>query len=281
MNYGPPGDAAKQKLVDSLVASGGGLVSYELGAPGKEIALAAGAHLAARTGTSLTVIDLSAVLPQLRATAAELHLDSDCRFMSVGEAVRHPQRNTGGVLVVFSIDFPHLPDTREALLARAHAADRLIMASPAHIDESVLNAFPGPRFVMSDSALMPPASANTPGPQIHVQFQAAIDTSVSERFAELRERHERFVRQLKQGAPGELNRGAPGEHDTEDLEQILKAVENADPDELQRRIARIQEQHARRAANRPAPGLPLPVTRDNGQEQSTHQQQGPRGIGLT
>ncbi|MET9012550.1 hypothetical protein ABZX74_16745 [Streptomyces olivaceoviridis] len=45
------------QLVDSLVASGGGHVTYEFGAPGRQIAVAAGAHLAARTGTPLTVID--------------------------------------------------------------------------------------------------------------------------------------------------------------------------------------------------------------------------------
>ncbi|MCX4827036.1 hypothetical protein OG883_46215 [Streptomyces sp. NBC_01142] len=269
------------QLVDSLVASGGGLVSYEFGAPGRQIAVAAGAHLAARTGTSLTVIDFRHLLPQIRATVAELHPDLTCTPMPAGEAVQHPERNTGGVLVVHT-DLLHDPGTREALLARAGAAESLIVASRADVDESVLNTLPGPRFVVSARALMPPSPPNASGPGIHRRFEAAIGTSYSDGFAEMRERQERFVRQLKQGTPGEHDTvGAEESTETVSVEEFTKAVQNADPDELRRRIARVQEQQGQRAADYPAPAAPQQVTRDHQEQSAAHQQQGPQGIGLT
>ena len=270
------------QLVDSLVASGGGLVSYEFGTPGRQIAVAAGAHLAARTGTSLTVIDFRHLLPQFRPTVTELHPDLTCTLMSVGEAVQHPERNTGGVLVVHT-DLLHDPGTREALLARAGTADRLIVASCAYADESVLNTLPGPRFVVSARSLMPPVPPNASGPEIRRRFEAAIGTPYSDGFAEMRERQERFVRQLKQGAPDRHDTvGVEEFTETVSFEEFTKAVQNADPDELRRRIARVQDQQGQRVADYPAPGPPQQVNRDHGQEQSAaHQQQGPQGIGLT
>ncbi|MEH6376249.1 hypothetical protein V7793_18255 [Streptomyces sp. KLMMK] len=260
------------QLVDSLVASGGGLVSYEFGAPGRQIAVAAGAHLAARTGTSLTVIDFRHLLPQIRAIVAELHPDLTCRLMPAGEAVQHPERNTDGVLVVHA-DLLHDPGT----------ADRLIVASCADVDEPVLNTLAGPRFVVSARALMPPVPANASAPEIRRRFEAFIGTPYSDRFTERRERQERFVRQLKQGDPGEHDRvGVEEFTEAFSFEELTRAVQNADPDELRRRIARVQEQQGQRTAGYPAPGSPQQVTRDHGQEQSAaHQQQGPQGIGLT
>ena len=151
------------QLVDSLVASGGGLVSYEFGAPGGQIAVAAGARLAAHTGTTLTVIDFRHLLPQIRAIVAELQPDLPWTPMAAGEAVRHPERNTGGVLVVHA-DLLHDPDTRKALRVRAAVADRLIVASRTGLDESMLGTFPGPRFVVSVREPTPPSSAR-PGPR--------------------------------------------------------------------------------------------------------------------
>lgn len=272
------------QLVDSLVASGGGLVSYEFGAPGRQIAVAAGAHLAARTGTSLTVIDFRHLLSQIRATVAELHPDLTCTPMPAGEAVQYPERHTGGVLVVHT-DLLHDPGTREALLARAGTADRLIVASRADVDESMLNALPSPRsrFVVSARAPMPPVHPNASSPKIRRRFEAASGTSYSDGFAEMRERQERFVRQLKQGAPGEHDTvGVEEFTEAVSFEELTKAVQNADPAELRRRIARVQEQQGQRAADYPAPATPQQVTRDHGQEQSAaHQQQGSQGIGLT
>lgn len=261
--------AAKQKLIDSLVASGGGMVSYEFGAPGREIAIAAGAHLAARTGTSLTVIDHRAVLPQVHATVAELDLDFECRVMSVGEALQHPERNTGGVQVILNVDFPHRPGTRTALLARARAADRLIVTS-SNADTDISMFLPGAPFVVSAPAWMSSAPASASAPELRMRFEAATDTSYSDELPELRERQKRSVRQLKQRAPGK--------HDTTGLKELTEAVKDTDPDELQRRIMEVQEQQLQRAADYPAPGLPHQVTRDHGQEQSTQPQQGPKGI---
>ncbi|MEU3657736.1 hypothetical protein AB0E67_34265 [Streptomyces sp. NPDC032161] len=172
------------RLVDSLVASGGGHVAYEFGAPGRQIAVAAGAHLAARTGMPLTVIDFRHLLPQVRTTVTELHPDLAWTPMSAGEAVQHPERNTGGVLVVHA-DLLHDPGTREALLAQAAAADRLIVASRSDTDASVLHTFPGPRFAVSARAPMPPVPPKASGPDIHRRFAAAIGTSYPDRFAEL------------------------------------------------------------------------------------------------
>ncbi|WP_435059665.1 hypothetical protein [Streptomyces sp. bgisy060] len=267
------------QLVDSLVASGGGHVAYEFGAPGRQIAVAAGAHLAARTGMPLTVIDFRHLLPQIRTTVTELHPDLICTPMAAGEAVQHPERNTGGVLVVHA-DLLHDPGTREALLARAAAADRLIVASRSDTDTSVLRTLPGPRFAVSARAPRPPVPPKASGPDIHRRFAAAIGTSYPDRFAELEERQQRFVRQLKQGTPGEhYTAGAEEFTETVSFEDLAEAVQNADPDELRRRIARLHDQQGQRAAANPAPQQ---TTRDHGQAQSAaHQQQGYQRPGLT
>ncbi|MER5372689.1 hypothetical protein [Streptomyces sp. NPDC002553] len=260
------------RLVDSLVASGGGHVTYDFGAPGRQIAVAAGAHLAARTGMPLTVIDFKHLLPQIRTTVTELHPTLACTPMSAGEAVLHPERNTGGVLVVHA-DLLHDRGTREALLARAAAADRLIVAGHAN-DASALHTLPGPRFAVSARAPMPAAPPNASGPDTNRRSGEAIGTSY--RFAELRDRQQRFVRQLKQGTPGEHDTaGAEEFTETVSLEEIAEAVQNADPDELRRRIARLQDQRA-------ADPTPQQAIRDHGQAQSAaHQQQGHQSLGLT
>ncbi|MFF8617181.1 hypothetical protein [Streptomyces sp. NPDC015350] len=265
------------QLVDALVDSGGGIVAYEFGAPGRQIAVAAGAHLAARTGTSLTVIDFRHLLPQVRTTVAELHLDLVCTPMSAGEAVQHPERNTGGVLVVHA-DFLHDPGTREALLARAAAADRLIVASCADTEEPVRNTFPGPRFTVR---ALPAVPRSDSGPGIHKRFEAAVGTSSPPWLAEMRERQERFVRQLKQGAPGAHDLVGFEEFDVS-FEELTEAVQTADPDELRRRIAQIQQQHSQRATGSPAPDAPPP--RDHGHSEghaAAQHQQGSRGISPT
>ncbi|MEU7031889.1 hypothetical protein AB0A60_34980 [Streptomyces sp. NPDC046275] len=265
------------QLVDSLVDSGGGIIAYEFGAPGRQIAIAAGAHLAARTGTSLTAIDFRHLLPQIRATVAELHPDLACTPMSVGEAVRHPERNTGGVLVVHA-DFLHDPGTREALLARAAAADRLIVASRAGTEEPVLNTLPGPRFTVR---ALPAVPRSDSGPGIHKRFEASVGTSSPPWLAEMRERKERLIRQIRQGAPGAQDPVGFEEFDVS-FEELTEAMQNADPDELRRRIARLQDQQGQRAAAHPAPAAPQQITRDHGQAQSVaHQQQGHQSPGLT
>lgn len=262
------------QLIDSLVASGGGHVTYDFGAPGRQIAVAAGAHLAARTGMPLTVIDFRHLLPQIRTTVTELHPDLACTPLPADEAVQHPERNTGGVLVVHA-DLLHDPGTREALLARTATADRLIVASRAD-DASALHTLPGPRFAVSARAPIPPAPPNASGLGIHTRSEAAIGTSYPHWLAEMRERKERLIRQIKQGAPSAHDPVGFEEFDVS-FEELTEAVQNADPDELRRRIARIQ-------AVPPAPDATQPPTRDHGQGQAhaaTQHQQGSRGVSPT
>ncbi|MGW3390481.1 hypothetical protein [Streptomyces cinereoruber] len=265
------------QLVDSLVASGGGHVAYESGAPGRQIAIAAGAHLAARTGMPLTVIDFRHLLPQIHTTVTELHPDLICTPMAAGEALQHPERNTAGVLVVHA-DLLHDPGTREALLARAAAADRLIVASRAD-DAFALHTLPGPRFTVSVRAPMPPAPPNTSSPGNHRRFEAEVGMH-PHWLAELRQRKERLIRQIKQGAAGPHGPADAKEFtETVSFEELARAMQNADPDELRRRIEHLQDQQGQRAAINHAPQQATP---DHGQAQSAaHQQRGHQNPGLT
>ncbi|MFF7115414.1 hypothetical protein ACFY91_24325 [Streptomyces albogriseolus] len=257
------------QLVDSLVASAGGHVAYEFGAPGRQIAVAAGAHLAARAGMPLTVIDFRHLLPQIRTTVTELYPDLACTPMSAGEAVQHPERHRGGVLIVHA-DLLHDPGTREALLARAAAAHRLIVASRADTDEPVLNTLPGPRYRVRALPTVPRSDSD---PGNYRRFEAEVGTH-PHWLADLREHKERLIRQIKQGAAGAHEPVTFEEFDISS-EELNKAVQNADPDELRRRIARLQDQQGQRATAHPAPSAPQQITRDHGQAQSAaHQQQG-------
>ncbi|GAA2720666.1 MULTISPECIES: hypothetical protein [Streptomyces] len=103
------------------------------------------------------------------------------------------------------------------------------------------------------------------------------------RLPELAERQQRLVRQLKQGTPGGHDTaGAEELIETVSFEDLAKAVQNADPDELRRRIARLQDQQGQRATAHPAPAAPQQITRDHGQAQSAaHQQQRHQSPGLT
>ncbi|MFH8260498.1 hypothetical protein [Streptomyces roseolus] len=263
------------QLVDALVDSGGGLVAYEFGAPGRQIAIAAGAHLATRTGTSLTVIDFHHLLPQIHATVAELHPDLACTPMSVGEALQHPQRHRGGVLVMHA-DFLHDPATRETLLARAAADDRLIVASSAHTEDPVLDTLPGPRFMVR---ALPTAPRSDSGPGIRQRFEASVSTWTPPWLAEIRERKERLIRQLKQGAPGAHDPVGSQEIDVS-FEELAKALQNADPDEIRRRIAHVQQQHSQRAIGSPALDATPPHDHGQGHAAAQHQQS-PRSISHT
>ncbi|MGW6202078.1 hypothetical protein ACWF9B_00260 [Streptomyces sp. NPDC055089] len=188
--------AEAAQLVDSLVASGGGLVSYELGAPGQEIALKAGVQLASEGGRSLTVVDFQHLLPQVQDTITELAPDLPCTLLPLGRAVEHPERFTGGILVLRS-GLLHDADIRKALLALAGTADSVIVAARADVDQSVLNTLPGPRFVASAELMQRPGRVDrTPGIDMHYEVVANVDP-----LAGLKERKERFIRQLMQGTP--------------------------------------------------------------------------------
>ncbi|MFD7957289.1 hypothetical protein ACFV4X_27850 [Streptomyces ardesiacus] len=224
----------------------------------------------------MTAIDFRHLLPQIRTTVAELHPDLACTAMSAGEAVQHPERHRGGVLVVHA-DLLHDPGTREALLARAAAADRLIVASRADTEQPVLNTLPGPRYTVR---ALPAVPRSDSGPGNYRRFEAEVGTH-PHWLADLGERKERLIRQFKQGAAGAHDPVTFEEFDISS-EELNKAVQNADPDELRRRIARLQDQQGQRAAAHPAPAAPQQITRDHGQAQSAaHQQQGHQSHGLT
>ncbi|MGC5266695.1 hypothetical protein ACPXCO_37410 [Streptomyces cyaneofuscatus] len=241
-------NAEAAQLVDSLVASGGGLVSYELGAPGQKIALAAGVQLASESGRSLTVVDFRHQLPQIRVTIAELAPDLPCTLLPLGEAIEHPERFTGGIMVLHS-GLLNDADTRKALLALAGTADSVIVAARADVDQSVLNSLPGPRFMAGAPEPMqrPGRADRTPG--IDLRFEAVAN---ADPFAGLKERKESLIRQIRQGArggsgPGDLE-AVPQTVSFEDFEELAEAMQNAVPGTLGQNTGESEEQPQRPAA---------------------------------
>ncbi|WP_331732382.1 hypothetical protein OG613_47905 (plasmid) [Streptomyces sp. NBC_00015] len=266
------------QLVDSLVASGGGLVSYAFGAPGRQIAAAAGARLAADSGTSLTVVDFRHLLPQMRSVVDEVRPGLACTVISAGEAVQQP-RNTEGVLVVHA-EVLHDPRTREALLAMAATADSLVVASSDGFDEPALDDLAIPRFVFRPGDLMSPVPQEPPPrPRLREREPAPpheVPSSRRDLAAPAGERGQRLLRQA--GTEAESGQETVNDKELDDL------VQNSDPDELSRRIGGIRDQQRQRAADHPAPALApgVPAARDHGQEQAAaHQQHRPQGPGRT
>ncbi|MGW6144425.1 hypothetical protein [Streptomyces sp. NPDC055140] len=261
-------DPEAAQLVDSLVASGGGVLSYGLGAGGREIAVAAGALLATDTGTQLMVVDSRLLRHQIRATVTASHPDLTWAFMSIGEAIQYPERNIGGVLVItadLTVDRLRNPGILEALRARADTADRVIVAS-RHVDEPVLNAFASQhaRFVLSPGV---PASPVSYQPRHHAMARGADETETVrpsaapshvqfpppsieiDLWAGVR-RKQQFIRQL---SPAEAPAQDPVSY--EDLGSVMDSV---DPDELRARAEQVRARQRQRAADYPAPPEPDP-----------------------
>jgi hypothetical protein len=139
------------QLIDSLVASGGGHLSYSLGAPGREMTVAAGARLAAANGTPLTVVDFRHLHAQIRSIVAGLHPDLPCTVLSAGEAAQQ-SRSPEGVWVVHT-ELLRAPSIRDALLTLARNADTLITAGRDDLGEPLPDALAAPRFVFRPSDL--------------------------------------------------------------------------------------------------------------------------------
>lgn len=161
------------QLLESLVASGGGLLSYGLGAPGREIAAVAGAQLAADAGTSLTIVDFRHLLPQLRSVVEEAHPNLVCAYVPVSEA-EDQLPSPDGVLVVHT-DLLRVPRTRTALLAMAGAAGKLVVAAREEFDASVLDGLSLPRFPFRHRGQRPSTPqepTQCPG-RVHQPAQAA------------------------------------------------------------------------------------------------------------
>jgi hypothetical protein len=111
-----------------------------------------------------------------------------------------------------------------------------------------------------------------------MRFEAVVGTSSSPWLDEMKERKRRLIKQIMQGSPGAHEQVGFEEFDIS-FGELAEAIQNADSDELRRRIARIQDQQGQRAAAHPAPRQ---VTLDHGQAQSAaHQQQGHQSPGPT
>ncbi|WP_457470128.1 hypothetical protein [Streptomyces sp. TE4109] len=203
------------------------------------------------------MIDFHHLLSQVRAVITELDPHLPCTLLPVGEAVEHPERFTGGILVIHT-DLLRAPG-REALLARAGTADSLIVAARADVDDSVLNTLPGTRsarFVLSAREPMQRPGRLDAMPGIDMRFEAVSGNTNADPFAEAKDR---FIRQLKQGAPATNNPVDPKEFTgIVSFEERLEAVRTADPDEIRR--------DSQRAADSPVSGKAAPYS--SRQEQS-------------
>ncbi|MCZ1012270.1 hypothetical protein [Streptomyces lydicus] len=270
------------QLVDSLVASGGGVVSYSFGAPGRQIAAAAGARLAADKGASLTVVDFRHMLAQARSVVDEVRPGLACTLLSAGEAARQ-HRSTGGVLIVHA-ELLHDPRTRRALLSMAGTADSLIVASKGEFDEPALETLALSRFVFRPSDLTPPLSHESgQGPEVRERHdQTSVgpsrprDQTAVWRGVSAREDRQRLVPQSSQAS-------ASGQ-DRLTYDEVDQAIQDTDPDEVRRRVKQLQDQKQQRTAAHPAPALAptRPVTHDQSLEQAAvHQQHRPQGPGRT
>jgi hypothetical protein len=289
-------------LVDSLVASQGGLLFYEFGAPGREIAVAAGARLAAERGTALTVVAVRHLLPQARSVVEDVRPGLTCTLLPPGEAVQRPHQAVDGVLVLH-VDLLQDPGTREALLAMAGSAGNVVVASGGGAGEAALNTLHLARFVLRQAAsAAQPAPGGTPSPATGQQRQSTgpgIATSRPHapeapwRPASVGQREQRLLRQnSRQAEPPNVeevtldgSREMPvGQGQALTAAASLEGLRDAvadNPEGLRQRIARVTAQQEQRTAGYPAPGVPQRLGRDHGQEQSAaHQQQSPRGIGL-
>ncbi|MFC8019105.1 hypothetical protein [[Kitasatospora] papulosa] len=247
------------QAVDSLVAAGGGRITYDTGGGGREILVAAGARLAAQTGTPLTIVEYRHLHAQARFLVREVQPDISSAVISASEAALQPAGSINGVLAVHA-DVLRDPDVRQPLLAMAHSADHLVLAR--HDDsDTTLDALAIPGLVLRLRDLMPPAPRPNP---VAVRWTSP----------DAEARKQRILRQL--------NRGEQGDGGLVSFEEFAAAMQNADPDELRQRIEQMQEQQRQRSADRPTPGPRQQATRDHGQGQSAaHQHHHPRSPGLT
>lgn len=272
-------------IVDSLVAAGGGRVTYDTGCGGREMFIAAGAHLAAETGAQLTILEARVLHSEVRAFVRELQPDVRSAVISADEAALQPAGSVTGVLAVHA-DVLRDSDVREPLLAMARSADHLVVARHDYSD-TTLDSLATPGLVLRRHDLMPPVTQN-PGPRPGVAERREAATrpgtiaSGPRALAAARlwtrlsseERKQRFIRQLKQSA----------EQDRLEFDEFAELVLNADPDEVRRRLEQLQDQQRQRAAEYPGPGHPPGQDhgQDHGQEQAAaHQQQRPQGPGRT
>ncbi|MEH6377790.1 hypothetical protein V7793_26145, partial [Streptomyces sp. KLMMK] len=87
-------------VVETLVAAGGGCITYDVGGGGRETLIAAGARLAAETNTPLTIVEARALHSEVRALVGELQPEVRSAVISAEEAALQPAGSIGGVLAV-------------------------------------------------------------------------------------------------------------------------------------------------------------------------------------
>ncbi|MGY3056119.1 hypothetical protein ACVWZD_000363 [Streptomyces sp. TE3672] len=247
------------EIVDTLVAAGGGRVTYDTGG-GRETLIAAGAQLAAETRAPLTIVEARVLHSETRAFVREVQPDIRCAVISADEAALQPAGSINGVLAVHA-DVLRDVDVRQPLLAMAHSADHLIVARHDYSD-TTLDALATPGLVLRLRDLMPPAPRPNP---VAVRWTAP----------DMEECKPQFI--------GQLN--APFEQDVASFEGLAEMMQNVDLDEVRNRIAQIQEKYAglsELARQQLAASHTVPRTRDAREQQSAaHQHQGSQRPGLT
>lgn len=258
-------------VVDTLVAAGGGRVTYDTGCGGREMLIAAAAQLAAETDAPLTIVEARVLHSETRAFVREVQPDIRCAVISADEAALQPAGSITGVLAVHA-DVLRDPDVRHPLLAMAHSASHLVVARHDYSD-TTLDSLATPGLVLRASDLMPPARPN-PGPYTGVGEGRQAGWPGDPRWAppSREEREQRFIRQF---------RGGQAEQGTLSFEEFAELM-HPDPDEFRRRIEQVRDQQQQRAADYPAPAPRRPATHDHGHEQAAaHQQHHPHSPGRT
>ncbi|WP_331732385.1 hypothetical protein OG613_47910 (plasmid) [Streptomyces sp. NBC_00015] len=268
------------EIVNSLVAARGGRVTYDTGCGGREMLIAAGAHLAAETGAQLTIVEARVLHSEVRALVHELQPGIRSAVISADEAALQPAGTTTGVLAVHA-DVLRNADVREPLLAMAHSADHLLVARHDYSD-TTLDSLAAPGLVLRSEDLMltatpPPGPrpgaaerrATTIPPGLYALVAARRSTPPSSE-----ERKQRFLQQLNEAS----------EEQKLGFDELAREVLSEDPAEVRQRLEQLKEQGQQRAADYPAPGPGRPADRGHGhgEEQSAaHQQHRPHGPGRT
>ncbi|MFE0773325.1 hypothetical protein [Streptomyces sp. NPDC058861] len=237
------------QTIATLVAEGGGVVTYDQGMGGRETLIAAAAALAARTGTRLTVVESVVLHDEVRSTIAALHPTVQCTVLSAHDAAQQPNPAPGGVLAVHA-DQLRNPAVRRPLLDLARAAGHLLVARHAYSDTTLddlagsahsldhrafrrLGPVPNsPGFVAAvqdfDAGLpsfTPTLLASAEPPEGLIEWQESFQNPTSHAMSEVFERKQRLIEQLKrQSTP----RPAPDGAEPNDVADLTEDTHGID-----------------------------------------------------
>ncbi|MEU1077736.1 MULTISPECIES: hypothetical protein [unclassified Streptomyces] len=252
------------EAVETLVAAGGGRITYDVGGGGRETLLAAGARLAAKTNAPLTIVEARSLHSDVRAFVREVQPEARSAVISAEEAALQPAGSINGVLAVHA-DVLRDADVRKPLLAMAHSADHLLVARHDYSD-TTLDALATPGLVLRLRDLM----SSAPRPAPITLTPPPMDMSVALRL----------VRQA--------NSDVLPDQDLVVFDEMAEVLERVDPAEVRQRIgdlrskyeATIELARQRRAAT--GPTAPSRTPPGHGQEQAAaHQQNRSQGTGRT